>query len=403
MPDLLHIHEPGRGARPGPSPKLAAFLGMGFRPLYPAATFWAAVAIGIWVFAPWLASGTLAGPAWHAHEMLWGFVATMAVGFLMTAGATWTGINPMKGRTLALACLLWATARVGFLAASPIGFVIASVSELAFFALAAVALGRAVYISRNRRNYAVPGLVLALGAADGLYLLAARQGDHSLLMQGFEAGMLCMAVVAVLVGRRVIPFFAMRAVPGLKIPMHERSGHWQLAAGSLAVLFTLLQWPLAQGSALALTAFFCGLHVWAWKPRAVWRRPILWILYVGYAGLGAGLLLAALHAVGFIPRAAIHIHVLAIGGFSVLIVGMMTRTALGHLGRPLVLDGSMKATYGLMLAALVLRLVALAPFDASFVVLQFAAAAWMAAFALYLWRFFPMMIRPVGDTIARRH
>lgn len=403
MADLLHIHEPGHGAGLRPAPKLAAFLGMGFRPLYPAATFWAAVAIGIWVFAPWLASGALAGPVWHAHEMLWGFVATMAVGFLMTAGATWTGINPMKGWTLALACLLWTTARLGFLVASPIGFVIASVSELAFFALAAVALGRAVYISRNRRNYAVPGLVLALGAADGLYLLAARQGDHSLLMQGFEAGMLCMAVVAVLVGRRVIPFFAMRAIPGLKIPMHERSGQWQLAAGSLAVLFTLLQWPLAQGGALALTAFFCGLHVWAWKPQAVWRRPILWILYVGYAGLGAGLLLAALHAFGFIPRAAIHIHVLAIGGFSVLIVGMMTRTALGHLGRPLALDGSMKATYGLMLAALVLRLVALVPFDASFVVLQFAAAAWMGAFALYLWRFFPMMIRPVSDTIARRH
>lgn len=397
MADLLRIQEPGHGARLRPSPKLAAFLGMGFRPLYPAATFWAAASIGIWVFAPWLASGTLAGPVWHAHEMLWGFVATMAVGFLMTAGATWTGINPMKGGTLALACLLWAMARIGFLVASPIGFVVACASELAFFALAAAALGRAVYASRNRRNYAVPWLIFALGAADGLYLMAARQGHHALLMQGFDAGMLCMAVVAVLVGRRVIPFFAMRAIPGLKIPMHERSGKWQLAAGSLAVLFALLQWPLALATALALTAFFCWLQVLSWKPLAVWRQPILWILYVGYACLGAGLLLAALHSLGLVPRAAIHVHVLAMGGFSVLIVGMMTRTALGHLARPLVLDGTMKTCYYLVLAAFFLRLVALAPSSASLVLLQLAAAAWIGAFVLYLWRFLPMMIRPIQE------
>jgi uncharacterized protein involved in response to NO len=331
--------------------------------------------------------------------MLWGFVATMAVGFLLTAGATWTGINPMKGWTLAVACVLWAMARIGFLVAAPIGFVIASASELAFFALAAAALGRVVYLSRNRRNYAVPWLILSLGAVDGLYLMAAWQGDHSLLMQRFDAGMLCMAVVAVLIGRRVIPFFAMRAVAGLKIPMHERSGRWQLAAGATAVVCALLQWPRALAVALAVTAFCCWLQVLDWKPLAVWRRPILWILYAGYACLGAGLLLAASHSMGFISRAAIHIHVLAIGGFSVLIVGMMTRTALGHLGRPLVLDATMKTCYCLVLAALVLRLVALAPSNASFICLQLAAGAWIGAFVLYLWRFFPMMIRPVPDPV----
>ncbi|VTU24804.1 NnrS protein [Variovorax sp. SRS16] len=380
-----------------PQPQLSAFLGMGFRPLYPAGTFWAAASIGIWIFAPRLASGTLAGPAWHAHEMLWGFVATMAVGFLMTAGATWTGINPMHGKTLALACLLWAIARIGFLCASPLGFVIAAASELTFFALAAAALGRAVHTARNRRNYGIPWLVLALGAADGLYLLAAWQGDYSLLMQRFDAGLLCMAVIALLITRRVIPFFAMRAVEGLKIPMHERSGQWQLAAGALAVLFTLLQWHFALALALACTAFLCGVQLLDWKPLAVRRRPILWILYVGHACLGIGLLLAALHSLGLIERAAIHVHVLAIGGFSVLIVGMMTRTALGHLGRPLVLDRMSKACYCLMLAAFVLRLIALALSNASWVALQLAAVAWIGAFALYLWRFVPMMIRPVPE------
>jgi uncharacterized protein involved in response to NO len=41
-----------------------------------------------------------------------------------------------------------------------------------------------------------------------------------------------------------------------------------------------------------------------------------------------------------------------------------------------------------------LRLAALAPSTWAALALQLSAAAWIAAFALYLWRFGPLMIRP---------
>ena len=85
------------------------------------------------------------------------------------------------------------------------------------------------------------------------------------------------------------------------------------------------------------------------------------------------------------------------GGFSLLIIGMITRTALGHLGRPLETDRSMVASYGLVIAATVLRLLALQPSAAALHLLHVAALLWVAAFALYLWRFVPMMIRPRAD------
>ena len=66
---------------------------MGFRPLYLAGCAWALISVLLWVHAPSLLRGELNGLAWHAHEMLWGFVATIAVGFLLTAGANWTGRN----------------------------------------------------------------------------------------------------------------------------------------------------------------------------------------------------------------------------------------------------------------------------------------------------------------------
>jgi uncharacterized protein involved in response to NO len=78
----------------------------------------------------------------------------------------------------------------------------------------------------------------------------------------------------------------------------------------------------------------------------------------------------------------------------VLIIGMVTRTALGHLGRALALDRSMQVSYWLLLVAVVLRLTALWPSSLGTLALQGSAIAWIGAFGLYLWRFFPMMIRP---------
>jgi len=81
----------------------------------------------------------------------------------------------------------------------------------------------------------------------------------------------------------------------------------------------------------------------------------------------------------------------------VLIIGMVTRTALGHLGRPLRTDRSMVAAYALVIAAAALRLAALLPTAWTMGALHASAAAWILGFALYLWRFFPLLIRPRFD------
>jgi uncharacterized protein involved in response to NO len=213
-------------------------------------------------------------------------------------------------------------------------------------------------------------------------------------MQRFNTGLLCMAVIALLIARRIIPFFAMRAVAALQIPLQVRSGQWQIGAGVLAIVFSLLRLPHAMAAALAVAGSIALLQLLSWKPWAARHKPLLWILYVGYAALGTGLLVAAAHAGGWIVRGAWPVHVIGAGGFAVLIIGMVTRTALGHLGRPLQTDRSMLASYVLVMAAAILRLLALLPTPFSLAALQVSAALWIAAFALYLWRFFPLMIRP---------
>ena len=151
---------------------------------------------------------------------------------------------------------------------------------------------------------------------------------------------------------------------------------------------------------LAVAGVIAMVQVLAWKPQAVRRVPLLWILYVGYAALGVGLLVAAAHAGGWVLRAAWPVHVIGVAGFSVLIIGMVTRTALGHLGRPLRTDSLVVGCYLLVIAAAALRLVALLPTGLALGALHASAGAWVLAFALYLVRFIPMMIRPRIDQAA---
>ncbi|HLU15753.1 MAG TPA: NnrS family protein [Burkholderiaceae bacterium] len=393
----ISITPSGRHATPS-SPDLKAFLSLGFRPLYIAGSAWALISVAIWIFWPALIPTPFNGLSWHAHEMLWGFIATIAVGFLLTASATWTKHNPLKGSGLALVTLLWALARIGYITGGTTLFWLAAAAETAFFAISAVCLMRVMVLGKSRRNYGLPLLVAGLGIANVLYLQAVLARNYPLLIERFNVGMICMAVIVLLIGRRVIPFFTMRMVPGLQIPMLVRSGHYQLTFSALAIGFGLLQLDVLTAISLALAGLIALWQSLQWKPLSVLHKPMLWILHLGYIATGVGLLLAAAQlgglASGVAMRPAFYVHVIGMGGFSVLIIGMVTRTALGHLGRPLALDTSMLVSYYFMIAAVVFRLAALWPTGLSKALLDASALSWVVCMALYLWRFIPMLVRP---------
>src|SRR5687767_11311532 len=93
----------------------SALFSFGFRPFFLLAAAWAAFALPTLLGA--LALGAWPGEAlplarWHAHEMLFGFVAATIAGFLLTAVPTWTGSRPVSGLPLAALAALWLAGRV---------------------------------------------------------------------------------------------------------------------------------------------------------------------------------------------------------------------------------------------------------------------------------------------------
>jgi uncharacterized protein involved in response to NO len=87
-------------------------------------------------------------------------------------------------------------------------------------------------------------------------------------------------------------------------------------------------------------------------------------------------------------------HALTVGAIGGLIIGMMTRTARGHTGRPLKADRYEVACYLMVLLAALVRVFApvVAPEYTVNAVLC-SAALWSAAFALYFVRYWPILTR----------
>src|SRR5699024_11060754 len=235
--------------------------------------------------------------------------------------------------------ILWAISRAAFLIGGSTAFWLGVIAESLFFLISALCLLRVVAKSGSQRNYGLPVLVLGLGVFNFLYLQAVVAADYTRIIEQFNFGMLCMALIALLIARRVIPFFAMRRVPNLQIPMQTRSGQVQLILTFIAIGFGLLKMPAVMSLALALTGVISIWQTLHWKPRAVLHNPMLWILYLGYVLMGLGLIVAALQisgiSTGIFSRAAVHVHIIGMGGFAILIIGMGHRTALGDMGGPL--------------------------------------------------------------------
>jgi uncharacterized protein involved in response to NO len=161
-----------------------------------------------------------------------------------------------------------------------------------------------------------------------------------------------------------------------------------------------IAWP---GSALAgwlaaLGAVAQGARLAQWQGWRVSNEPILWILHVAYLWLPAGLALKALSLLTGVPAAAFWLHALTVGAIATMILGVMTRVSLGHTGRPLRLHALVTLAYLLVSAAALVRIVgAWLPTLGYAHAIALSAALWTAAFALFLWIYAPILLKPRAD------
>jgi uncharacterized protein involved in response to NO len=366
---------------------------LGFRPFYLGAAAFALFAVPYWIagLLGWVALPSTMPPLlWHAHEMLFGFTVAVIVGFLLTAGKAWTGLATPRGATLAAMAGLWLAARLSAVWAP---YAVYALLDLALLPWVAFVLIRVLLKAGNRRNLPLGAIILLLATANLMFHLAVMGWLNLDPLRALHTGLALVVMIECVIAGRVIPAFTMSALPGQKLqvsPWLERS---TLAATALSLAaWVLLPANLATAAGFAAAALLHAARLWRWQPWRTRARPILWVLHAAYAWLPVGFLLLAWSQVGGVAASA-GIHALAVGATAGLIIGMVTRTARGHTGRPLKASRLEVAAYLLVAGAAVARVLLpwVAPAQtADWLVV--AAAAWASAFALYLWVFSPWLL-----------
>ncbi|MBW6475957.1 MAG: NnrS family protein [Chromatiales bacterium] len=384
--------------RDGPINQGMTFLALAFRPFFLFAGIAAVLLVGLWllVLMGKLAVPAYYGPHWHGHEMLFAYAAAVIAGFLLTATKNWTGIQTLRYWPLGGLALLWLLARLLPWLDVP-GLLIALVDGL-FLPLLALALAFPLFRSRQPHNIPFVFLILAMALGNlliHLELLGHLQGGMAM---GVALGLGMVLSLLLVMGARVIPFFIERGLPGARV----RKWTWvERLAVPMILLYVLVQliWPVTVLAGV-VTAAAALLHAWrigGWYQQGIWRVPLLWVLWLGYALVVLGLAVQALAGFGLIP-VLLSLHLLTVGGIGVLSLGMMARVAIGHTGRPMQAHPVMGWAFALLVLAALLRgLMPLFWPESYLWWLKLSGLAWILAFAAFVWVYLPMLIRPRVD------
>ncbi|WP_191486961.1 NnrS family protein [Pseudomonas sp. FEN] len=381
---------------------ITPLLRLAFRPFFLAGCCLALLAVPLWLVAlsgaggGWQPAGGWL--AWHRHELLFGFGLAIVAGFLLTAVQTWTGQPGLSGKPLAALALLWLVARLAWLANLP--WPLLAPLELAFPLAVAVLMGTTLWKVRQKRNYPIVLVLLLLAGADGLSVYGLVPGHEGWQRQAVLTGIWLVAAMMGLIGGRVIPFFIQRGLGRV-----EGVAPWPwldrllLAGSALAALL------YASGPALFANPWvgllFGGLAVGhllrllRWHDRGLWRVPLLWSLYLAYGWLALACLGMAVWHFGMPLNPSLAVHCLTIGAMAGLILAMIARVSLGHTGRALEPPAGMTLAFILVNLACFSRvvLVLFLPLAG----LWLAGLCWVLAFALYAWRYGPMLLRARVD------
>lgn len=373
---------------------------LGFRPFFLASTIAATISLLCWigVYAyGWPLSTYFPPQIWHAHEMLFGFVGAVVVGFVLTASQNWAGKPGISGVRLKILATIWLAARLMPFFVSPPNMFYAIV-DLMFLALAAVFLLNYVPKEHSHRTIAVLINMLVLWAGNALVHLGTFLGEATWSMGGLRLGLGALIFMVLAIGGRIIPTFSRNKFPSAPV----RDFVWLDALVQLsAVVFVFIDAIDPSSKLVAIVAaIVASLNFgrWlAWGPHHVRSEPMLVFLYIAYFWMIVGFTLRAFSSVlPFTPGAITH--AFAVGGIGIMIYSMIPRVSLGHTGRPIAADRWIMLGFVAINLAALIRVIVAGLWSTIYVESVIAAGVlWIVAFLLLGVRFISIWLSPRID------
>lgn len=362
-----------------------------FRIFFVSTAAWACLGIGLWLS---IVTGAMSWPLglsllqWHQHEMLFGFLNAAVAGFLLTAVCAWTNSERLHGLPLFLLWLVWLLGRLLALAGAAVPESVVIAINLAFLPLVALDAGVRIWRARQTRQTVVL-VVLALLWLAELGLLLEPGVDFS------GAALITTAALMLVIGGRITPAFTRNWLRA-----HQRNDGGVVSYGWLDTLALLgcvllltsllLDSPTIVGVLAIAAAVVTLIRTLLWRGWLVRDEPLLWTLHLSLLWIPAAFALLAASALLGWPVGGWK-HAMGVGAMGSLILTVMARVALGHTGRPLHLPGIVLVAWWLLFASAVVRSASALGWVPWLPGIAIAGGGWVIAFAIYLWRYLPVL------------
>lgn len=386
--------------------KIPALWRQAFRPMFLFASVFSALSMLIW--ALFLTGKTLLTPYggmmfWHSHEMLFGFVPAILVGFLLTAVQNWTGIRATHGKALVGLTALWIAGRI-IIATNliPNQWIVLLV-DVSFLVVAAFFMAQLVLKVKQYRNLIFVPILLLLASANLLSHLSIIGQNVSLNTWGNYTGVFIITLVMSLIAGRVFPMFTANGTQTSKV----NNLAWlellviistvAIAIVHIANLQTLLPKSVLAGL-FAIAAIAHAIRAIRWRPQVTFKTPLVWSLHAAYWFIPVSFALFAMHYMGENVLISTALHGLTAGAISSLILAMIARIALGHSGRPLTPHWMVKYGFVLIILAGITRLCAghLQAYTSTNLYVV-AAFLWVVAYLIYILFYWKILTTPRPD------
>jgi len=299
--------------------------------------------------------------------------------------------------------LVWCAGRVVMAFAGWLPDGIVAAVDLAFLPVLAIYVARVLTHHHNYRNLVLVAVLGLLYTGNVIMHLGFIKGHSALLVEGQQLGFNLVTLLIIIIAGRIIPAFSanwLRLQGGDTAGVRIRPGVEKLAFGSMILLIIAdglsLPGRLIGGVAL-ITGFINGVRLVGWAGWRTHSEPLLWILHIAYLWVVLALLLRGLSHFTDLVGATTWQHALGLGGFATLILGVMTRVAVGHTGRPLQLLNRGIWIYLAIIGAAILRVMATTGITDYRITVSLSALLWVLAFSLFIGLYAPVLASPRID------
>jgi len=378
-------------------------LTIGFRPFFLMAGLSAAVFLLIW--GGFIRHGIFpdnyySPVGWHAHEMLFGYALAVLSGFLLTAIRNWTGMDVASGNKLAILAVIWLLGRLvpfanGLLPAELIAGI-----DLLFLPVLISYLAMPLWTQRKIQNLPILLLLAVMFAANLLFHLTVLGYTESGVTQSLYLTIGVVMVFIVIIAGRVFPFFIRGGLPGsnpMAWPIVDKLSLFSIVGLMIlkpffyeTLLFTLCAGIAILSNIVRMSGWYC---------RGISKLPLLWVLLTGYSWLIIGIVLDVLASYQAAPP-QLALHSITVGAIGVITLGMMSRVALGHTGRPLIASRSITIAFVMINLAVFSRVIMPLLVPSLYTDwLSLSSSLWVIAFSIFTVYYMPILLRKRADSV----